>query len=407
MMIVDSLNQRIILFGGTSDRLQNEVWFNDVWEMPLDTTIENSWHRLSPSGNLPEGRCWSANVYDPDHQRMIIFGGQHSSTLFNDIWALNLTQGNENWERLYPSGIAPDPRYAIFYIYHPTRKSMIIFGGNGYAGDFDDAWELKLDSMSWQPIPITGNRPTTRSGAGGFFDAANNRMIIFAGTHEGNFLNELWALDLNPGNEHWTQLSYSGYVPELTSYSSGYDPRRNQFYIFSGWNTSQYYNNLYALDVSNLSWNQLYPSGDLPIERRNSIGIYDFFNDNFIVFGGDQYYNCYFGDLFYIYLGSADIAEWQAQPKLISYPALFVNTIASGSVRIRYMLPKLCNINVKILDSNGLVVWNLFSGRISSQTDWLNWNLKDTNLRTVSSGVYYCLLETGDTKISKKFVIAK
>ena len=39
MIIVDSLNQRIILFGGTSDRLQNGIWFNDVWEMPLDTII--------------------------------------------------------------------------------------------------------------------------------------------------------------------------------------------------------------------------------------------------------------------------------------------------------------------------------------------------------------------------------
>jgi hypothetical protein len=410
MMIVDSLNQRIIFFGGTSVNA-NGMWYNDVWELPLDTTVGYSWHRLSPSGSPPEERCWSAAVYDPEHQRMIIFGGLHSSTLLNDVWTLNLTLGNESWERQYPSGAAPSPRYATYYIYHPTRKSMIVFGGTGDYVHFDDAWELKLDldSVLWQEIPITGTRPMSRGGGGGFFDAANNRMIIFGGTHESTFWDDLWALDLTLGSEQWLQLQPSGYVPELTSFSFGHDPNRNIFFIFSGWNPSTWYNDLRALSPSPLSWTQLYPSGQLPVERRNSFGIYDYFNNNFLVFGGDDGGSGYFNETFFIHIDTINvsISEWQSQPKLNSYPALFVNTIASGSVRIRYMLPKLCNISVKILDSNGRVVRNLFSGRINSQTDWLNWNLKNVNNQKVSSGIYYCLLETEDTNISKKFVVTK
>jgi hypothetical protein len=156
-----------------------------------------------------------------------------------------------------------------------------------------------------------------------------------------------------------------------------------------------------------LTWTHRNPSGDLPIERRNPTGVYDYFNNNFLVFGGDGGGSSYYSETFYINFDATAITEWQSQPKLSSYPALFVNTIASGSVRIRYMLPKICNINVKIIDANGRVIRNIFSGKINSQTDWLTWNTKDNSGKNMSSGVYYCLLETENTSISKKFVIAK
>ena len=145
------------------------------------------------------------------------------------------------------------------------------------------------------------------------------------------------------------------------------------------------------------------------MERRGSTGVYDFFNNNFFVFGGDQYYDIYFGETFFVHLdlGTVDTPNWQSQPMLSIAPSLFIKTISSGSVRIRYLLPKICNVNVKILDANGRVVKNLFSGRINSPSSGLYWDMNNNSGENVSSGVYYCLLETEDTKISKKFVIAK
>jgi hypothetical protein len=408
-MIVDSLNQRIILFGGASN-YANGLWYNDVWELSSDTLQDYIWHKVTVNGIPPSIRCQHTAVYDAENQRMIIFGGCNNSGNFNDAWALNLTLGNETWERLYPTGTLPEARFDHYTIYHPGRKSMIVFGGCGTAR-LNDVWELKLDSTVWQEISVTGTRPIARAGGHEMLDLVNNRMIIFGGTSTNTFYNEVWALDLTPGSEQWTQLNPSGSIPTgRTGFASGCDCVKNKFYFFGGWdNNWNLYNDLHVLDLTALTWTQLYPSGDLPDARRNPCGAYDFFNDNFFFFGGDDgpFGGSYFGDAFYIYLGSVGAPEWQSQPLIVNCPTLSINTITSGSVRIHYTLPKICNINIKILDSNGRLVCTLFSGKISSTSDWLTWNTKTVTGQMVSAGIYYCLLETEDTNISRKFVIAK
>lgn len=408
-MIVDSLNQRIILFGGASNNA-NGRWYNDVWEMPLDTLPSYAWHKVSVIGTPPSVRCQHTAIYDTENQRMIIFGGCNNSGNLNDVWALNLTLSNENWERLYPAGTLPETRFDHYTIYHPGRKSMIVFGGCGSAR-LNDVWELKLDSIIWQEISVTGTRPVARAGGHEMFDLVNNRMIIFGGTSSSTFYNEVWALDLTSGSEYWTQLYPSGSIPTgRTGFASGCDQARNKFYFFGGWDDNwNLYNDLHVLDLSTSTWTQLFPSGYLPDARRNPCGIYDFFNDNFFVFGGDNgpFGAQYFGDAPYIYLGSVGAPECWSQPFLVNCPTLSINTIVSGSVRIQYTLPKICNINLKILDATGRIISTLFSGKISSPSEWLTWNTKTVTGQTVSAGIYYCLLETEDTNISRKFVIAK
>ena len=407
-MIVDSLNQRIILFGG--GRPYEQTWFNDAWEMPLDTSLGYHWLRLPVSGTPPTARFDHSAVYDSRNQRMIVLFGNAGSNFFHDVWVLNLTVGNESWEMLNTSGIQTADRCAQLAIYNSLRNSVIVFGGAGNYVRYNDVWELNLDSMVWGEIVVSGSRPAIRCFPGGLFDKDNNRLIIFGGNAD-DFYNDVWSLDLTPGSEQWTELFPTGSVPaERSGFAYGSDPKRNRFYVFAGWNYPpfQFFNDLYVLDLPTLTWTRLYPSGELPETRRGSSGNYDYFNDNLLVFGGDAA-SGYSSETFFIHIDTINIStsEWKSQPKFNSYPALFVNTIASGSVRIRYMLPKLCNINVKILDAKGRVVRNIFSGKISSRSEWLTWDSKDNSGKNMSSGVYYCLLETEDTGISKKFIIAK
>ncbi|MEO0115274.1 MAG: kelch repeat-containing protein [candidate division WOR-3 bacterium] len=407
-MIVDSINQRIILFGGMTLRLNNRI-YNDVWELPLDTTQPYVWFPLSVSGNSPSPRYNHSAVYDQVHQRMLVFGGMISGgVLLNEVWSLNLVAGGESWERLHPAGASPVPRQATSAIYHPTRNSLILFSGAGDYVWYNDLWELNLDSMVWREIIVPGQRPTPRCFPGAFFDAVNNRMVIFGGNSE-VFYNDLWSLDLTLGNEHWTELHPTGSIPSpRTNFAYGYDRANNKFYVFGGFTSGMVFlNDLYELDIVTLHWTQLNPSGDLPVERRNAAGVYDFFGNNFFIFGGDQYYDLYFGETYFIHLGTTDTPEWQSQPILNVAPSLFINSPSSDLVRIRYTMPKICNIEIKILDSNGRIVKNLFAGSINSTSGVLVWNMNNNSGKKVGSGVYYCLLETEDTKISKKFVIAK
>uniref|UniRef100_A0A7C6A9W3 FlgD/Vpr Ig-like domain-containing protein n=1 Tax=candidate division WOR-3 bacterium TaxID=2052148 RepID=A0A7C6A9W3_UNCW3 len=408
-MIVDSLNHRIILFGGMSLRLNNRI-YNDVWELPLDTLEIYAWFPLSVIGSSPPPRYDHTAVYDQVHQRMLVFGGNIGGVGSNEVWSLNLTSGSESWERLQPAGNSPTPRQAASGIYHPLRNSFIIFGGTGYYEWYNDVWELKLDSMVWREISVTGPKPAPRCFGGAVFDANNNQMIVFGGNSE-VFYNDVWTLDLTLNNEHWTELHPTGSLPlPRTNFAYGYDRVNNKFYVFGGF-TNQggwaFLNDLYVLDISSLNWTQLNPSGDLPVARRNSVGIYDFWGDNFFIFGGDQYPDYYFGETFFIHFSPTDTPEWHSQSILNIAPSIFISSPSSDVLHIRYTMPKICRLEVKILDANGRVIKNLFAGRINSTSGALSWDTNNNEGEKVSSGVYYCLLETEYTKISKKFVITK
>ncbi|MEO0109707.1 MAG: kelch repeat-containing protein [candidate division WOR-3 bacterium] len=401
-MIVDSLNQRIILFGGTSYYLNNR-WYNDLWEMPLNNPGRYAWFPLSAAGNLPLPRCDHSAVYDQRHQRMLIFGGWVEEGLTNDVWSLDLTLGQERWERLNPSGTPPVPRYDAYTIYHPRRNSLIIFGGTGDYVWYNDLWELKLDSLVWREINVSGERPTPRGGGGEFFDRTNNRMIIFGGSAYSTWYNEVWALDLTPGNEQWSQLYPTGPLPTPRSdFSYGYDKNRNRFYIFCGWNYNlgRLFNDTYVLDLSSLTWTQLFPAGEIPEERRNIVGVYDYFNDNFFVFGGDMGGSYYLFETYYLQLPSG-IGEWKMTSNL-STPYLSVQSPANKSCQIRFLLPNLEGVKIRILDLTGRLIKEIYSGK--SLSECLFWDGTDKRNKKVGSGSYFCELETETEILRKRFI---
>lgn len=316
-MVVDSVNERAILFGGGSYQLTGR-WYNDVWEIPLVDTTRYFWLPLSISGTPPTSRGGHVFVYNPRQQGAIVFGGD---TLWgnrtNDVWELNLTLGAESWTRLFPAGSPPSERSNCAGIYHPGRNSIILFGGDGNSvPNFDDTWELKLDSLRWSEIVISGLEPGPRGGYAAAFDRITNCLIIFGGRGGGQFYNDVWALDLTPGNEHWTELYPTGSIPmERAGFAYGYDGRTKKLYIFGGWNSNAglLFDDVYVLDLTSLTWTQLFPIGEGPFMRRNPSGAYDFFNDNFIIFGGDlgaPYYH-YLAETYILDLYATAISEWK------------------------------------------------------------------------------------------------
>jgi len=410
-IIVDSLNQRAILFGGG---FGGNYWSDGVYEMPLTDTIHYTWSRLSVAGPHHK-RGYHTFTYDPAQQRGIVFGGDTTNgypNYMNDMWSLNLQLGAESWQRLNTIGTPPIPRANPGDIYHPTRNSLILFGGIDINGlHLDDVWELKLDSLIWRQINIIGTRPAKRQHFASAFDQLNNRMIIFGGRGDnGSFYNDVWALDLSLGNEQWKQLYPTGIQPPvLCTPAYGYDSRRRKLYVFGGWSYYggfTFYNDVYVLDISSLTWTKLYPSGDVPQERRCAAGTYDIFNDNFIIFGGDNY-SQFYSDTHILFLCPiSSTSEWNLTTTYIT-PDILINSPTAGSVRIRYILPKSDNIKVNIIDVNGRLIRTLYAGKPSNNTGWLIWDKRNNENKEVSAGIYFCSLETEDMSLSKKFVIVK
>lgn len=402
-MVVDTAGHRAVMFGGGTSYDQ----YNDVWELPLDTTAGYSWHPVRTSGPTPAGRHGHAVIYDPVGQRMIVFGGRVLGSPGNDLWSLDLT--THTWQQLTPSGPIPEPRTYISAIYHPLRHSMITFDGTGLSTAYDDVWELMLDSMKWRQLLPSGQHPTARWSYALEFDPDSNRMIAIAGEDlNGQFCNDVWALSLVPGSEQWTRLNPSGTIPSGRSGPSWcYDPVGRKYFIFGGYTFPpfRFYNDLHVLDLVSLTWTRLWPT-NVPAERRGAAGSFDPFSHNFLIFGGETDYG-YDNDAYYVNVDSLGVVEWQPTSPRRPGVLLHLSAVNTRPVRFRYALAEPGDVQIRIMDPTGRVVRRLFNGRSETGGGRVTWDGRCDDGRLAPGGSYFCYLETEKDGTSRKFVLTE
>jgi len=164
---------------------------------------------------------------------------------------------------------------------------------------------------------------------------------------------------------------------------------------------------LYELDLNALSWTHINPTGLVPVERRGPAGEFDPWNGNFITFGGEAY-SGFQSDAPYIHISELlGVTEWHPASVDRCSPWILVPAVNVGPVHIRYFLPAAGASCVRVLDNSGRVVRTLLSGDSPAGVRQLIWDSKDSEGRTVAAGAYFCYLETGQTGMSRKFVITR
>jgi len=126
------------------------------------------WESSDNTGGTPQiPREYHTAVYDPEGNRMLVFGGQHGSGFYlNDLWAYNFTPGpGFGWQMLSPTGPLPSPRSFHAAIYDSVTSAMLTFGG--YSVEWDE------EVMSLQ-IPRTTSVPFADWG----MNVADNVRVI-------------------------------------------------------------------------------------------------------------------------------------------------------------------------------------------------------------------------------------
>lgn len=128
--IYDPVRDRMIIFGGsTSDEYFGVQ--NDTWELRLGDPP--TWHKLTPGGTLPYARRSMSSIYDPLRDRMVIFGGwdatPYPEAFLNETWAMDLAGVEPVWGQLSPGGPVPIRRDAVAAIYDPTHDRLVVYGG--------------------------------------------------------------------------------------------------------------------------------------------------------------------------------------------------------------------------------------------------------------------------------------
>lgn len=137
---------------------------------------DSPWIRLAIETIPPRGS--HAMIYDPSRKRIVIFGGESWSRVFGDTWEWDGT----NWTQIVTPQ-SPAKRFRTEMAYHEDLGGTILFGGGDYSSDpvnprcYGDTWFY--DGVSWTKLLDTG--PTPRFSHAMVFDSIRRRIVLYGG----------------------------------------------------------------------------------------------------------------------------------------------------------------------------------------------------------------------------------
>ncbi|MGH2575179.1 MAG: Kelch repeat-containing protein, partial [Ignavibacteria bacterium] len=161
----------------------------------------------------------------------------------------------QTWSQIPTTG-NPSQRGNISAVYDSRANRMIIFGGRTATANLNEIWGLNLNTNVWQNItPGSGQMPAPRFTQNAFFDSLMNRMIIWSG-QGAELYNDVWAFNLN--NNSWQQLWPDGNVSgaPLKRYGTAavFDPINRRVVNFAGFTTSGRFDDTWYFQVDSMKW---------------------------------------------------------------------------------------------------------------------------------------------------------
>ena len=269
-LVYDSSNDKIILFGGedSDSMLQNITWAYDY--------NSNVWAERSPT-SAPSARHRFPMVYDSFNDKAILFGGRSAIGRQNDTWTYDY--GSNTWDERSPT-TAPSARDSMRVVYDSVRKKVILFGG--YDGTYqNDTWEYDYFTNNWTDLKPT-YAPSPRKGYQMLYDSNNDKVILFGGKNQTNDFFDLWQFDYNSNT--WSEVITSS--PSLSNTPLIYDSALSKYILFGGKNqTGKFMTNLWIYDYPTNNWNSI--KTNIPPSGRISHHMtFDSNNNKTILYGG-------------------------------------------------------------------------------------------------------------------------
>jgi hypothetical protein len=220
--VYDSIGDRVIVYRPFSPGDNSNPFVSDeIWEFRLGEP-DQGWHQLAVSGTGPGGRSGSSVVFDPQGQRMLLYGGWVPlgvGTMSNDIFVLSLA-GPPAWSVIHADAVVAGSmpvRLGAIMCLDETSRRLVVYGGSARFPDLYrpvfDVWTLPLDSPpSWTQIPITGGVvPPVRYDAQFAWDPARSRLLMHGGSKPpGGAWDDTWALTVGNASAHWDPLATTG-----------------------------------------------------------------------------------------------------------------------------------------------------------------------------------------------------
>jgi PKD repeat protein len=219
-MAFDPNIDKVVLFGGF---LGNRTG-HDTWEF-----ARGHWANVSLSiGVAPRGRQHAGFVYDSEDNEMLLFGGHDGPTYLNDTWAFNGT----GWS-LVNSTLSPSPREDLMMADDPADGYVVLFGGESPSGHLlNDTWTFV--GGQWTNITTSlRTAPPAREDGGFTYDGADGYDLLFSGKAGTTGLwDDTW--NYSAGAWHNITLLVGTEPPKRESMSLAYDAVDGYVVLFGG-----------------------------------------------------------------------------------------------------------------------------------------------------------------------------
>lgn len=226
-MAANPLSGEIVLYGGIDGSgVQTPFAADDTWAW--DGT---NWQQRTPM-HTPGGRARHMMVYDLARQVTVLFGGRYN--LYQPTQALADTWEYDgiDWHHIVPVNSPPGLTDAAM-AYLAAQGKTVLFGGEDHSGvPRDETWTY--DGADWQLIPITGPKPSARTGAR-MEQILGRGVVMLTGGRDPItqvIQNDSWEFD----GTAWRQLHavYGGMYPPRSDFAMAHDFLTDRITAFGG-----------------------------------------------------------------------------------------------------------------------------------------------------------------------------
>lgn len=267
----DPASNRFSVYGGNN---QSNQFLSDYWVLTNANGQGGTpvWSQVTPAG-LPSARAQSAGASDPAGNRVLVFGGvacnSSSCTPYNDAYVASNASGatgTPTFTRLQGTGTNPAARYDATIAYDAAGNRMLMFGGQPSTSTSPDpssrvadTWALSSANgtgaaAAWSLINTGTTTPPGREFHSAIYDATNTRLVIFGGAGTDNFTrSDTWTLTTSGTSGTWTSYAQnsSPRPAARSAHAAAYSPQQGRMVVFGGnLGASQYVNEVWVLRLT-------------------------------------------------------------------------------------------------------------------------------------------------------------
>lgn len=217
----DSARERLVAFGTRSRELGPEAT-DELWEWS-----PAGWKQIPVASPWPGARYGAALAYDPQRERVVLFGGMQSAyDFYSDTWEWD----GESWTQ-HDTTDSLAPRALHGMAWHAGLGQVVMVGGFLRGGGGVPAGEVgpwAWDGTSWTNLTPAGNAFQSATDAVIAYDRRRDRLVMFADVSGST--HKTWE---------WDGTSWTGFSPSVRpdwrmESALFYDPDRDRTVLYGG-----------------------------------------------------------------------------------------------------------------------------------------------------------------------------